>query len=48
MTAPIIGANRPEQLNDTLAGLDTPLHDDDLATLDAASDFRRPRIVREE
>lgn len=48
VTAPIIGANRPAQLRDTLAGLDTPLPDEDIARLDAVSDFRRPRVVRED
>lgn len=45
--APIIGANRPEQLRDTLSGLDTALPSADVATLDEVSDFRKPRHVRE-
>ncbi|CAN5920909.1 hypothetical protein BH23ACT10_BH23ACT10_12770 [soil metagenome] len=48
VTAPIIGANRPEQLRETLSGLDTPLDPADVATLDEVSDFRRPRHVRED
>jgi aryl-alcohol dehydrogenase-like predicted oxidoreductase len=48
VSAPIIGANRPAQLRDTLSGLDTPLGDDALAVLDEASDFHRPRYVRED
>jgi aryl-alcohol dehydrogenase-like predicted oxidoreductase len=48
VTAPIIGANRPEQLRATMAGLDTPLPADDVAALDEVSDFRRPRPARED
>lgn len=48
VTAPIVGANRPDQLRDTLSGLDTPISDEDLALLDEVSDFRRPRFVRED
>jgi aryl-alcohol dehydrogenase-like predicted oxidoreductase len=48
VTAPIIGANRPGQLRETLAGLDSPLDPDDVAALDAVSDFHRPRPSREE
>jgi aryl-alcohol dehydrogenase-like predicted oxidoreductase len=47
ITAPIIGANRVEQLRDTMAGLDTPLPPEDLAELDEVSDFHRPRPDRE-
>jgi aryl-alcohol dehydrogenase-like predicted oxidoreductase len=47
MTAPIVGANRPEQLRDVLAGLDTPLSADAIARLDEVSDFHRPRTHRE-
>lgn len=48
VTAPIIGANRPEQLRDTMAGLDTALPAEDVAALDDISDFRRPRPSRED
>ncbi|HSJ44045.1 MAG TPA: aldo/keto reductase [Euzebyales bacterium] len=48
VTAPIIGANRPGQLRATMAGLDTPLPDEDVAALDAVSDYRRPRPARED
>ena len=48
VTAPIIGANRPEQLRATMAGLDTPLPAEDVAALDEVSDFRRPRPARED
>lgn len=47
VSAPIIGANRPDQLNDVLAGLDTQLGQDDLAELDAASDWVRSRTDQE-
>ncbi len=47
-TAPIVGANRPDQLADVLAGLGTPLAEADVAALDAASDFPRPRTSRED
>lgn len=47
MTAPIVGANRPDQLRDVLAGLDTPLPAEEVAVLDAVSDFHRPRTHRE-
>ena len=43
VTAPIVGANRPDQLTDTLRGLDEPLGDDAIARLDEASDFVRSR-----
>lgn len=48
VSAPIIGANRPSQLHDTLSGLDTMLPPQDVALLDDVSDFRRPRMVRED
>lgn len=47
VTAPLVGANRPDQLRDVLAGLDTPLPAEEVATLDAVSDFHRPRTHRE-
>ncbi len=43
VSAPIIGANRPEQLADTLAGLASPLPAEAIARLDEVSDFHRPR-----
>jgi aryl-alcohol dehydrogenase-like predicted oxidoreductase len=43
VAAPIVGANTPAQLADVLDGLDTPLPADEIAVLDAASDFRRSR-----
>jgi aryl-alcohol dehydrogenase-like predicted oxidoreductase len=42
ITAPIVGASRPEQLDATLAALDTPLPDDVRARLDELTrDYRR-------
>ena len=43
VTAPILGANRPEQLTDVLDGIVVPLPAEELAALDAVSDFHRPR-----
>ncbi len=43
VSAPIIGANRPDQLRDTMAGLDRPLPVEGLRRLDAASSFTRSR-----
>lgn len=48
VSAPIIGANTPEQLRDTMAGLDTPLSEEDVAELDAVSDFSVNRADRED
>lgn len=48
VSAPIVGANRPEQLRDVLSGLDTPLPAQEVAALDEVSDFRRPRTHRED
>ncbi len=48
VSAPIVGANRPEQLRDVLAGLDTPLPPEEVAVLDEVSDFHRPRTHRED
>jgi aryl-alcohol dehydrogenase-like predicted oxidoreductase len=47
VSAPIVGANRPSQLEDTIADLDEPLPEEEVAFLDEASDFHRPRYVRE-
>ena len=43
VTAPIIGANRPEQLHDTMDGIETPLPDEVVAELDEVSSFTRSR-----
>lgn len=47
VSAPIIGANSSEQLRDTMAGLDTPLSEDDVAALDQVSDWERSRTSDE-
>lgn len=47
VTAPIVGANRPAQLIETLEGLDKTLATDDLKLLDDVSDFERPRTMQE-
>lgn len=43
VTAPIVGANRPEQLHATILGLDDRLSPESIAKLDEASSFRRSR-----
>ncbi len=43
VSAPIVGANRPDQLLATVGGLDTPLSAESLARLDEVSDFERSR-----
>ncbi len=43
ISAPIVGANTPQQLRDTMAGLDHPLPAQELAVLDEVSDFERTR-----
>lgn len=43
VSAPIVGANRSDQLENTIAGLDNMLSAEGLAELDAVSDFRRHR-----
>lgn len=43
VSSPIVGANTPAQLRDTLAGLDSPLPAEALTRLDEASSFRRHR-----
>ncbi len=43
VTAPIIGANRPDQLQSAMDGLDLPLAAELVARLDEASDFVRSR-----
>lgn len=48
VSAPIIGANRPEQLRDTLGALDVTLSPDSIERLDAVSDFPRSRPSLEE
>jgi aryl-alcohol dehydrogenase-like predicted oxidoreductase len=48
MTSPIVGANRPDQLEEILSGLDRPLSTEGVAALDEVSDFERSRPTREE
>lgn len=43
VSAPIVGANRPSQLSDTIGNLDVRLSVDALERLDTASDFVRSR-----
>jgi len=43
VSSPIVGANTPAQLRDTIAGLDADLSPDGLARLDEVSSFRRHR-----
>ncbi len=47
VTSPIVGANRPDQLLDTMRGLETPLPAEAVARLDEASDFVRSRASLE-
>ncbi|MDJ0769311.1 MAG: aldo/keto reductase [Ilumatobacter sp.] len=47
VTAPIVGANRPQQLLDVLDGMDEPLPAEAVTELDAVSDFHRPRTSLE-
>ena len=48
VSSPIIGANTPAQLDDTMAGLDKTLSPEAIAQLDDASSFRRHRPSRED
>lgn len=48
VSAPIVGANRPDQLQSVLDGLDSELSADDLATIDRATDWPRTRTDLEE
>ena len=48
VTAPIVGANRPEQLRQTIGALDTRLSPEALDRLDTVSDFHRSRRSLEE
>jgi len=48
VSAPIVGANRKEQLIDILTGLDAQISQNDLTKLDAVSDFYRPRTSLEQ
>ena len=48
VTAPILGANRPEQLAGVMDGLEAPLPVEEVAALDAVSDFHRSRPTLEE
>ncbi|MEO1058115.1 MAG: aldo/keto reductase [Actinomycetota bacterium] len=47
VSSPIVGANRPEQLRDSLGALDHNLSAEAVERLDAASDFARSRPARE-
>ncbi len=47
VAAPIVGANRPDQLLGTLEGLDRPLSAGAIARLDEVSDFARSRPALE-
>lgn len=47
VTAPIVGANSPEQLLETLGDLDRPLPPEGIDRLDAVSDFVRSRASLE-
>ena len=48
VTAPIVGANRPEQLLQTIGDLDRRLSTEALGRLNQVSDFARSRASREE
>ncbi len=48
VSAPIIGANTPAQLNDTLAGLDSPLPKEEVAVLDEVSSWTPTRTDSED
>ncbi len=43
VSAPIVGANRPDQLDATIAGLDDPLPSEAIERLDRVSEFQRSR-----
>lgn len=47
VSAPIIGANSPEQLRDTLAAVDNPLSDNDVTALDEVSAWNPDRASQE-
>ncbi len=48
VSAPIVGANRPDQLRDTLGALEHELSPESIARLDQVSDFPRSRQSRED
>ena len=48
VTAPILGANRPDQLTEVLDGLEVALPEEEVQALDEVSDFHRSRPVLEE
>lgn len=48
VSAPIVGANRPEQLLEIMDGLDNELSGEQLAELDEVSDFQRSRTTLEQ
>jgi len=47
VTAPLLGANRPEQLEDIMSGLDKKLSQAQIDALDEVSDFQHPRTSLE-
>lgn len=47
VTAPILGANRPDQLEEVMAGLDKVLTEEQVTALDEVSDFQRSRTSLE-
>lgn len=48
VSAPILGANRPDQLNNVMSGLDKKLTKDQIDALDEISDFVRSRTSLEQ
>lgn len=48
VSAPILGANRPDQLNDVMSGLDNELTNEQVAALDEVSDFVHARTSLEQ
>jgi len=48
VSAPILGANRPDQLNDIMSGLDKELTKEQVGALDEVSDFARSRTSLEQ
>lgn len=47
VTAPLLGANTPQQLEDVMSGLDKKLTNEQIARLDEVSDFQHPRTALE-
>ena len=48
VSAPIVGANRPDQLSDSMGALERPLSVGSIERLDAVSDFPRSRASEED